>query len=104
MEIFTFSPSKNLIEKGKWLLAVTSFEATNSAFNITNGNKSFSITTPSHWSSRRGAETIDKLQKVLKPRSENDIGLHVKEVEKRGNKIKKTRNVNYLILILINTR
>ena len=35
METFFFSPPNNLVEEGKWLLAVTSFEATNSAFNIT---------------------------------------------------------------------
>ena len=80
---------------------MTSFEASNSVFNLTNENNSFSITTPGHWSSRGGAETINKLQKLLKLRSENDIKVHVKEVERRGKKIKKdTRNMNYLTLIL----
>ena len=30
MQTFSFSPPINLFEEGKWLLAVTSFEATNS--------------------------------------------------------------------------
>ena len=47
MIIFSFSPRINLIE-GKWLLGVTSFECTNSVYNITNENKSFSITIPGH--------------------------------------------------------
>ena len=34
METFSFSPPINLVEEGKWLIAVTSFEATNSVFNI----------------------------------------------------------------------
>ena len=49
MESFSFSSPINLVEEGKWLLAVSSFECTNSVFNITNENKSFSITTPGHW-------------------------------------------------------
>ena len=32
MQIFSFSPPTNLVEEGKWLIAVTSFEATNSVF------------------------------------------------------------------------
>ena len=34
METFSFSPPINLVEEAKWLIAVTSFEATNSVFNI----------------------------------------------------------------------
>ena len=92
METFSFSPPINLVEEGKWLLAVTCFETTNSVFNITNENNSFSITAMGHWSSRGRAETIYKLQKLLELRSENDIQLHVKEVEKRGNLIKAGEN------------
>ena len=47
-QIFSFSPPINLIEEGKWLLGVTSFECTNSVFNITDENKLFSITIPGH--------------------------------------------------------
>ena len=32
MQNFSFNPSINLSEEGKWLLAVTSFECTNSVF------------------------------------------------------------------------
>ena len=39
----------NLVEEGKWLLGVFSFECTNSVFNITNENDSFSIIIPGHY-------------------------------------------------------
>ena len=39
----------DLTEEGKCLLAVTSFQATNSAFNSTDGSNSFSLSTPSFW-------------------------------------------------------
>ena len=58
MQFFSFSPPVNLIEEEEWLLAVTSFEATNSVFNTTDENNSFSITTTGFRSSRGGAETI----------------------------------------------
>ena len=48
METFSFSPPINHFEEGKWLLAVTSSEATNSVFNITHEYISFSITTQDH--------------------------------------------------------
>ena len=48
MQTFSFNPPINSVEEGKWLLAVSSFEATNSVFNITNENNTFSITTPGH--------------------------------------------------------
>ena len=41
MQTFSFTPPRNLLEEGKWLLAVTSFECTNSVFDITNENNSF---------------------------------------------------------------
>ena len=43
MESFSISPALNLGDEG-WLLTVTSFEATNFGFNITDENNSFSIT------------------------------------------------------------
>ena len=49
METFSFSPPLNLIEEGKWLLAITSLETTNFVFNISDENKSFSISTPGYW-------------------------------------------------------
>ena len=60
----------------------------NSVFNITKENNSFSITIPGHWSPRGGAETITRLHQLLKLRSQDDIGLHVQEVKKRGTQIK----------------
>ena len=60
-ENFSLSPPINLGEEGKWLLAVTSFEATNSVFNIKDENNTFSISTPGNWSSRGAAETTHKL-------------------------------------------
>ena len=35
MQTFSFNPPINLVEEGKWLLGVTSFEFTNSVFIIT---------------------------------------------------------------------
>ena len=61
METFSISPRINLVEEGKWLLAVRSSEATNTVLNITDENNTSSITIPGHWFSRGGAETINKL-------------------------------------------
>ena len=88
MENFSFTVQKHLAEQGKWLLAVTSFEAINSVFNKTNGNNIFSITTPGHWNSKSAEKTIDELIKLLELRYQNDTELHVEKVKKRGNHIK----------------
>ena len=48
-QTFSFNPPINLFEEGKWLLGVKSFECTNSVFNITNKNNSFSIIIISHY-------------------------------------------------------
>ena len=85
MQTFSFNPPINLLEEGKWLLAVSSFECTNSVFNITNENNSFSIFIPGHYESESAEKTIEKLNKLLELMS---LELHVKEVRKRGNKIK----------------
>ena len=80
----------NLSEEGQCLLGVTSFEATNSLFNITDENNSFSISIPGRWRTPKYLEDriIDKLKNLLKLRSQIDIKLHVEEVRKRGNHIK----------------
>ena len=91
METFSFNPPINLAEEGKWMSAVTSFEATNSVFNIIAANNSFSFIIPSYWTSRVGAETIIELQNLTRLRYQNDIELHVKEVIKSGNLFKKRR-------------
>ena len=85
MQTFSFNPPINLIEEGKWLLGVSSFEFTNSVFNITNENNSFSIFIPGHYQNKSDEKTITNLNKLLEPKS---LELHVEEVKKRGNKLK----------------
>ena len=85
MQTFSSSPPMNLFEEGKWHLAVSSFECTNSVFNITDENNSFSITIPGHWESKSAEKTIVELKKLLELMS---LELHVKETRKRRNRIK----------------
>ena len=85
MQTFSFNPPKNLIEEDKWLVAVSSFECTNSLFNITNDNNSFSIIIQGHWETEFAEKTIDEVNRLLDLKS---LELHVNEVRKRGNKIK----------------
>ena len=85
MQSFSFKPPINLVEEDKWLLAVSSFECTNSVFNITNDNNSFSIIIQGHWETEFAEKTIDEVNRLLELRS---LELHVNEVRKRGNKIK----------------
>ena len=85
MQTFSFNPPINLIEEDKWLLAVSSFECTNSLFNITDENNSFSIIIPGHYQNKSDEKTIDELNKLLELRT---LELHVNEVRKRGNIIK----------------
>ena len=84
-QTFPFNPPINLIEEDKWLLSVSSFECTNSVFNITDENNSFSIIIPGHYENKSDEKTINDLNKLLELKS---LELHVKEVKKRGNKIK----------------
>ena len=90
MQTFSFNPPINLFEEGKWLLAVTSFETTNSVFNLTDENNSFSVTIPGRWRIPNYLEgsVYDELKNLLEVKSENDVGLHVGEVKKRGNEKK----------------
>ena len=85
MQTFSFNPPINLVEEGKWLLGVSSFECTNSVFNITNENNSFSIITPGHYETEFAEQIIGDLNKLLELKS---LELHVEEVRKRGNIIK----------------
>ena len=85
--IYSFPPI-NRSEEWKWSLAVSSFKATNSVFNITSENNSFSISIPDQWIFKDSQELFNKLNNLLQFKSENDIELHVKEVEKRGTRIK----------------
>ena len=84
-QTFSFKPPINLVEEDKWLLAVSSFECTNSVFNITNENNSFSIIVPGHYQNKSDEKTIDDLNKLLELRS---LELHVNEVRKGGNTLK----------------
>ena len=85
MQTFSFIPPINLVEEDKWLLAVSSFECTNSVFNITDDNNSFSIIIPAHWETEFAEKIIDELNRLLELRN---LELHVNEVRKRGNIIK----------------
>ena len=73
METFLFNPPINLVEEGKWFLAVTFFETTNSVFNITNENNTFSMSIPGCWRIPNFLEDgiIDKLKNILKFESQN---------------------------------
>ena len=84
MQTFLFNPPINLVEEGKWLMAVSSFECTNSVFNITNENNSFSIIVPGHYETESAEKTIDELNNLLELRSQNGIELHVEQVRKKG--------------------
>ena len=84
MQRFSFENPINLVEEGKKLLGVSSFECTNSVFNITKENSSFSITIPGHWDSKSAEKTFDELNKLLELRSQNGIDLHVEQVRKKG--------------------
>ena len=90
-QIFSFSPPKNLVEEDKWLLAVSSFECTNSVFIITNDNNSFSIIIPGHYETEFAEKNIDQLNRLLELRT---FELHVNEVRKRGN-IRKIEDKQY---------
>ena len=85
MQTFSFNPPINLFEEGKWLLGVSSFECTNSVFNINNANNSFSIIIPGHYKTEFAEKVIADLNKLIELRS---LELHVEEDRKRGNKIK----------------
>ena len=83
MVTFSIIPPMNLFEEGKRLLAVNFFEATNSIFKIPDENNTFSISTPVPWISEGSDELINKLNEILELRPQNDIKLHVKEVQKQ---------------------
>ena len=85
MQTFSFNPPINLVEEGKWLMAVSLFDCTNSVYDITIEKNSFSIIVPGHYQTEFAEKTIDELNKLLELKS---LELHVKEVRKRGNKIK----------------
>ena len=79
----SFNPPLNLIEEGKLLLGVTSLEGTNSVFNITNENNSFSNIIPGHYQTKFAEKIIDHLNKLLELKS---LEVNVNEVRKKGKK------------------
>ena len=87
MQTFTFSTLINLFEEEEWAISVNFFETTNSAFNITAKNNSFSISIPGHWRIPNNLEDgiIEKLKNLLKQRSQNDIEFHEEQVRRRIN-------------------
>ena len=64
MQTFSFNPPIILVEEGKCLLAVSSLECTNSVFNITNENNSFSIIIPGHYKAECAEKLIYDLNKL----------------------------------------
>ena len=80
MQTFSFNPPINLLEEGKWLIGVTSLECTNSVFNITNENNSFSIIIPGHYKTEFAEKVINDLNKLYELKS---LELHVEEVRKK---------------------
>ena len=93
MQTFSFNPPINLVEEGKWPMAVSLFNCTNSVFNITNENNSFSIIIPGHYKTEFAERIINDLYKLLELRS---LELHVEEVRKTGNILKIADNVHKL--------
>ena len=85
MQTFSFNQPINLVDEGKWLMAVSLFDCTNSVFNITNEKISFLIIIPGHYQTEFAEKIIDDLNKLLELKS---LELHVEEVRKRGNKLK----------------
>ena len=65
MQTFSFNPPKNLVEGGKWLLGLSSLECTNSVFNITIENNSFSTIIPGHYQTEFAEELINDLNKII---------------------------------------
>ena len=97
MQTFSFNLPINLVEEGKWLKAVSLFDCTNSIFNITNENNSFSIIIPGHYQTEVAEKMINDLNELLELKS---LELHVEEVRKREKKKRGEKNISYQILRL----
>ena len=85
MQRFSFNPPINLVEEGKWVMAVSLFDCTNSVYNITIENNSFSIIVPGHYKTEFAEKVINDLDELYKLKS---LELHVEAVRKRENIIK----------------
>ena len=64
-------------------MAVSLFDCTNSVFNITKENNSYSIIIAGHYQNKSDEKTIEILNILLERRSKNGIELHVQEVKYR---------------------
>ena len=82
MQTFSINPPIILVEEVKWFLGVTSLECTNSVFNITNENISFSIIIPGHYQTEFAEKVFNDLNILMELRC---LDLHVQELRKRGN-------------------
>ena len=60
MQTFSFNLPINLVEEGKLLLGVSSFECTKSVFNITNENNLFSIIIQGHYQNESAEKLLTK--------------------------------------------
>ena len=85
MQLFSFNPPINLVEQGKWLMAISLFDCTNSVYNRTNENNSFSIIIPGHYKTEFAEKVINDLNDLYELKS---LELHVEAVKKRGSIIK----------------
>ena len=85
LQTFSFNHPVNVVEEGKGLSGVSSFECTNSISNITNEKIPLSIIIPGHYQTEFAEKTLDYLNKLLELKS---LELYVEDVKKRGNKIK----------------
>ena len=81
MQTFSFNSPKKMVEEGKWPLAFSSFECTNSVFYISNQNNLFSILIPGQYQSAFAEKMIKNLNKLLELKS---LELHVEDVRKKN--------------------
>ena len=85
IQTFSFNPPINLVEQGKWLLGLSSFECTYFVSNITNESNSFSTIISGHYQTEFAEKIISDIKKLLELKY---LELHIEEVRKRGKKIK----------------
>ena len=64
------------------LLRLTLFDCTNSVFNITNENNSFSISITGHWQNKSDDIPVNELNRLLELRSQCDFDLQFEQVRK----------------------
>ena len=68
---------------------MTSFETTNSFFNIIDEIKTLLFSTPNQWLPEGSREIVDKISDISMLKSENSIELNIREIEKRGRKMER---------------